>query len=86
MRTEKELWEVVLSRQDLFWFGLCGWVMSVQKEGEISWYEWKYLERVLDDHLPSKEIRWIWCWERGRIQPRIDWIIERIKKLESCQF
>lgn len=83
MRTEKELWEVVLSRPDLFGYGLCGWVMFAREGGYISWDECAYLEKVLDKNLPPRIDGWMWCWNRGEIQPRIEWIKNRIKQLEN---
>lgn len=81
MRTEKELWEIVLSHRELFGLGLFGWVMFVREDKHISWAECKFLEKVLDRHLPDRKDGWMWCWTRGEIQPRIDWIKKRIKEL-----
>ena len=82
MRTEKELWQLVLSRQNLFKLGLCLWVNEVYFKGEILKSEFDYLRMVLDNNLPVKD-SWGWCWELGKIQPRIDWINERIKQIEN---
>ena len=81
MRTEKELWEVVLSHQELFGLGLCGWVSFLKEDRHISFEEYKFLGKVLDRHLPERKDGWMWCWTRGEIQPRIDWIKKRIETL-----
>jgi hypothetical protein len=82
MRTEKELWELVLSRQDLFWVGLCTWINVLANSGVINVKEWKFLHKTLRFNLPEKCENG-WCWKPSKIQPRIDWINERIKQLEN---
>jgi hypothetical protein len=84
MRTEKELWELVLSRQDLFWSGLCGWVIHIKGESLINENEYLLLNNVLLNDLPKRKNPYhAYCWEICKIQPRIDWINERIKQLEE---
>jgi hypothetical protein len=80
MRTEKELWEVVLSRPDLFDYahGLCIWILNIWFDDIIEFEEYNIIHNVLDNAGVSYFIG-----PKGEIQPRIDWIKERIKQLES---
>jgi hypothetical protein len=83
MRTEKELWQLVLSRQDLFQFGLCRWVYSLRYNDVITYDEHLLLKSILYKHLPEPKFPIVYCWEICKIQPRIDWINERIKQIEN---
>lgn len=82
MRREKELWQLVLSRQDLFWSGLCNWVYKLLEKRIINENEFVLLKNVMTCKLPERfgsAYSWIPC----DIQPRINWINERIKQLEN---
>lgn len=79
MRTEKELWEVVLSRPDLFELGLCVWVGICFDKGLISIDEYDFFESQLD--LLSTGSHAFWIGPIGELQPRIDWIKKRIETL-----
>lgn len=79
MRTEKELWEVVLSRPDLFAGGLCTWIGYVRYMGLITEDEWDLISDVLYTARNGKNLYWI--GPIYQIQPRIDWINNRIETL-----
>lgn len=80
MRTEKELWEVVLSRPDLFDRCLCFWLVDVKFYGLISDDELELLESLLDDEM-RKAGKGYFIGPKGQIQARIDWIKNRIEQL-----
>lgn len=79
MRTEKELWEVVLNRPDLFDWGLCVWLGICHDESVISYTEYMFLDQKLRSLKTGLEKYWI--GPKGQIQPRIDWIKNRIEQL-----
>ena len=81
MRSEKELWELVLTEQDIFDYGLCHWVRYMYWKQLISLEERKLLLSSLEENLPEKRED-EYCWKPCEIQPRIDWIKNRIKQLE----
>ena len=83
MRTEKELWELVLNNKGLFYTGLCGWVRDVYYAGWIESHEEWALKASLRRNLPPKVFDGSFCWPIFSIEPRIDWINERIKQLEE---
>lgn len=80
MRSEKELWEVVLSRLDLFELGLCIWITKCYNDKLISLDEIEFLLNKLD-HLRTYSTSRYWIAPKYELQPRIDWINERIKQL-----
>lgn len=82
MRTEKELWEQVLSRTDLFVTGLCRWVDSLRLLGVISSEEESILDLSLVCNLPDYKVS-RYSYPPGEIKPRIEWIKNRIKQLEN---
>lgn len=79
MRTEKELWELVLSRPDLFTGRLCTWIWDMRILGLITEEEWDLISNSVYAKRIDKKIHWI--GPVFEIQPRIDWINERIKEL-----
>lgn len=82
MRSEKELWELVLSRTDLFETGLCHWVFTMRLEVVINIGEFWLLKEGLDS-LPKDREFGFYCWPPFKIEPRIEWIKNRIKQLED---
>lgn len=79
MRTEKELWEVVLSRPDLFETGLCLWILIIHIYSFMNDDEYLKLRRSIKSNRTSSETYWI--GKSGEIQPRIEWIKKRIETL-----
>lgn len=87
MRTEKELWEVVLSRPDLFKRGLCGWIFKLWFIKLITSNEEERLISALRRSYRYSKDTWnqgYWIGPEGKIQPRIDWINKRIKQLDEA--
>jgi hypothetical protein len=80
MRTEKELWEIVLSRPDLFQTGLCGWVGKCFRNNLINLQEREFLICHALADLPPYAVGHF-CWNPGIIRHRIEWINNRIKQL-----
>ncbi len=83
MRSEKELWELVLSRQEWFNWGLCQWVSDLRNSRFINEKERLLLENKMKSFLPATPRMNGYVWVIGDMQPRIDWINERIKQIEN---
>jgi hypothetical protein len=84
MRTIKELLELMLQHKGLFETGLCWWRSVLWHHDIITLEESINLIRFLNGHLPPKNHPSdIYCWPRGDIAFRIEWINEQIKKLED---
>ncbi len=80
MRNEKELFELMLKHQDLFAFGMCGWLIVLNLRKVINHNEYFLLRNYLRKNKP-KDLGQDFWWEIGKTQPRIDWINEQIEKL-----
>ena len=78
MRTEKELFELMLTRQDLFRSGICCWSCMLHNERLITYYEYFLLRNYLNLNSLKDEGYW---WEFGKIEQRIEWIKQQIEKL-----
>ena len=78
MRTEKELFELMLTHQDLFKTGICNWSCNLCLERLITDDEYDLLDNYLDLNRLEDEGYW---WIRGQIEPRIEWIKDQIEKL-----
>lgn len=76
MRTEKELWEVVLAHQEYFDTTLGYWIRELRWEGILKVKECHVLFRVIESLIAS-----YWNYKEGEIEPHIDWINNRIKEL-----
>lgn len=84
MRTEKELWELVLKYPDYIELGVCCCVRHLFfNMNEMEHEEYVILRKSLEINLPPKRHGSLYCWETFQLQPRIDWINERIKQLED---
>ena len=89
MRSEKELWQVVLSRPDLFSSGLCAWVLELAEKNIINLYEhYKLIDEIRYFRQQMKKPNWAtpvealyWIGKPGDLQARIDWINGKISKL-----
>jgi hypothetical protein len=89
MRTEKELLQLMLERQDQFAKGLCIWIDLLNWSGIITYDELKLLLDYIDHNRPSKfsslsafkNRRGKYYWNKGDITPRIKWINKQIEKL-----
>jgi hypothetical protein len=78
MRTEKELFELMLTRQDLFKSGICLWSYDLWQKDLITFYEYVLLDNYLKLNSLKKDGYW---WRVGKIEPRIEWIKQQIEKL-----
>jgi hypothetical protein len=89
MRTEKELFKLMLERQYHFAKGLCLWVTLLNWAGIITYDECCLLEEYIHNNRPSmfsslsafKNRRGNYYWNKGDITPRIKWINKQIEKL-----
>jgi hypothetical protein len=82
MRTEKELWELVLKYQNLYRFGLCRWVTDLHATDAITYAELEFLRGKIKSYMPQPTYSG-YCWQPFNIEPRINWINERIKQIEN---
>lgn len=80
MRTEKELWEVVLDHPELFYKSLCFWLIKLDLENIITVQEYEFLDKILDDESDRIGIGYF-IGKKHEIQPRIDWIKKRMEEL-----
>ncbi len=89
MRTEKELFKLMLEHKDKFALGLCAWSIFLNCIGIITYDELKLLLDYIDHNRPSKfsslsvykNRNRPFYWEIGDITPRIKWINKQIEKL-----
>lgn len=81
-RSEKELWEAVLIRESFFSIGLCDWTWTLALEYYFNPEEYSILRVSMKKNLPIAKVKGF-CWTKGLIEPRIEWIKERIKQLEN---
>jgi hypothetical protein len=84
MRTTKELLELMLTRQDLFWFGLCQWAGFMYNRGYFDLEELARIDDLIKSNptLRRRVLGAVYYWPEGELQPRINWINKRIKELE----
>ena len=88
MRTIKELLELMLDHQELFYSGLCAWNISLNNKNLIGNLEYFYLQDYINTHRPSKysslqaynSRKYRFYWPNGDIKPRIKWLKKHIKK------
>jgi hypothetical protein len=78
MRTEKELFELMLTRQDLFRTGICRWSIDLYEERLITINEYVLLDNYLKSNSLKDDGYW---WRVEEIEPRIEWIKQQIEKL-----
>jgi hypothetical protein len=79
MRTEKQLFQLMLEHQDLFFGGLCGWVDRMYYSSLINDKEYSLMAKYLNKNKPLDAKRF-W-FPSGEIAPRIKWIKQQIEKL-----
>jgi hypothetical protein len=89
MRTEKELLQLMLERQDKFSTTLCALNGSMFHDDIITYSEYLILHSYIKNNRPSKfsslsafrNRNNIFYWELGNIKQRIKWINKQIEKL-----
>jgi hypothetical protein len=69
----------MLYHQELFKKGMCGWISRMEEHNIISPEEREYLLRYIHKNKPPTELIKGFFWEKGEIEPRIDWIKEHLK-------
>jgi hypothetical protein len=87
MRAIKELLEVMLNNQEMFYIGLCHWVYDLNANNIIHDEEAKKLYKYIDTNRPHsfssieayKNRNNSFFWNKGNIKPRIKWIQKHIK-------
>ena len=80
MRTTKELLELMLEHQGLFYAGLCRWALYLHRNYLITEVEYLLLNQYIKENKPENAGR-TYYWENGKIAPRIEWINQQIEKL-----
>jgi len=88
-RSIKELLELMVSREDLFFAGLCGMKVRLRFSDIISVAEFRTLNRYFKLNLPKKkftdpyypEEEPEYCFPYGEWEPRKKWLNEQIEKL-----
>jgi hypothetical protein len=89
MRTEKEIFELMLDNKHLFEIGICTWSFRLNIHGLISNSEYLLLVKYMEKNRPSKYSSISafrsrgssFYWAPHKIKPRIKWINQQIKKL-----
>ena len=71
----------MLERQDLFFFGLCGWAELLLINDLIMYDELTLLKQYINENKPDKTFDSIYYFEPTEITPRIEWINQQIEKL-----
>lgn len=85
MRTEIELWRIVLNRQDCFLGSLCSWIAYTSLQENFLKEEVLILNKSIREGAKKlgKCNTWYWIGEWGNIELRINWIEKRIKEIEN---
>jgi hypothetical protein len=87
VRTNKELLQLMLNNiYKLGWStfidGLCLLRFNLFNNGFINDKEDYKIKRYMSKNLPE-HIKGTYCWERGLVKPRRQWLEEQIQKLET---
>lgn len=77
IRPPKELLQVFLDNQKIFAYGLCTWSVRLKTLGLITQEEEDYIDRLLEEDEDYNPFYFM--WEKGKIEPRIDWLKENLK-------
>ena len=80
MATKNELLDILkeyIIKDDDF-YGLCGVILELKNECDISYWEYVDLEELIEDNPPKKEYGNRFYWKCGNKAPRLRWI-ERMR-------
>lgn len=80
MRTKHELGLILFDNQDYFDTGLCKWVDYLEHNELITKKEKNFIQIKVDASL-YKKVTGEYCpyaWEKGEIQPRLQWISDNL--------
>jgi hypothetical protein len=85
MRTEIELWTIVLKRKDCFLGSLCSWLAYTSLEEKFSKEEVLLCNKAIRNSSKKSTncTTWYWIGDYGDIELRIKWIKERINEIEN---
>jgi hypothetical protein len=94
MRTVLELLEVMNQNRHLFRDGLCHWALDLYGCDLIDSQEYFLLKTYIKDNKPSTFSSWNaffgisapFYWKKGDPEPRIQWLLRHIKKLEHEKY
>jgi len=79
-----KVFKILLDNPLLFKTGLCRWILDVHTYGLISEFEYSltshYIENKIDFFTSDEQG---YCWARGFLMYRINWINKQIKILED---
>jgi hypothetical protein len=73
---------MMLKNKQLFEHGLCKWRWNMYTLGLITQDECKFLFDYIYDNKPNDR-NGFFFWPVNKIQPRLDWIKEQLKKFEK---
>ena len=82
MRNIKELLQLMMDNQRLLKSGLCELALILYLRGVISGGEKNFIYDYISAHPPTNVItvgKQVWFWNKGDIEPRIDWLNTHIK-------
>lgn len=84
MRTDKELFQVMLDRIDMFKTGLCGLACDLHDVGIITLDERRHIIQYVNNykhtHLKYMFRRNAFMWTMRVVEPRIKWLKQQINK------
>jgi hypothetical protein len=78
IRPNKELLQVFLDNQGLFFDGLCNWISALKCKGIITEDEYDFIYDMIEKYPDYFGFQYM--WPSGQIQPRIDWLKEKLTK------
>jgi hypothetical protein len=86
MRTNKELFELLLEYPTYFTYGICGWILSLYNYGIITEEERNEITSYVEIKRPKSYSFGIvnpYSWIPGEIKPRVVWVNNQIKILSN---
>jgi hypothetical protein len=95
MRTIKELFELLLSKEETFHGSICLWALRLSTLGVITHPEYCSIRDYVANNKPSIFYDWerfkhsvihkgkALYWERDLKEPRMKWIKKQLKKYEK---
>jgi hypothetical protein len=72
------LFQIMLSHPEKMGTGLCSWNHFMYDFGYFSQEE--YL--LVLEYIRAHKLKAVFWWDRGELEPRVQWLEEQIKKLE----
>ena len=83
MRSEKELFELMLEHKDFFSTGICDWIFELWITDLITLEEYSLITYYLDTYQVLNLSDCLYWFPKGEIEPRIEWIKQQIEKLSK---